>query len=78
MEKKQGSSDGYRAKTGKVTAAAPIHYYTKSVYGNDMHYMYDPEMAKHVQTLTGQRTLSTRHTDALRALGHDVQHVPKN
>ena len=55
----------------------PIHYYKKNVYGNEMNYIHDDETADHVRKLTGQTTLSERHIEALKALGHDVKHVPR-
>lgn len=54
-----------------------IDYYKKNVYGTEKNYMHDPDVAEHVHKLTGQTTLSDRHIEALQALGHEVNHVPK-
>lgn len=66
-------------KTDPATPAIkPIHYFKKHVYGNEMNYMHDPEVARHVQRLTGATTLLPHHIEALAALGHEVKHVPKH
>jgi hypothetical protein len=84
MEKNRSRSNSQMRDSEPVPAPAtkakgpmPIHYYKKNVYGNEMNYMHDADVAEHVRKLTGQTTLSDRHIEALKALGHDVQHVPK-
>ena len=78
MINKQITSNGYMPKSKELKGASHVTYYKKNVYGIDKNYMHDPEVAKHVHRLTGQTTLSENHIAALKGLGHEVTHVPKN
>lgn len=52
-----------------------IRYSTRSVYGNDLHYVVDPHQAEVIGALTGRKTLTSADMLALRALGHEVVQV---
>lgn len=64
------------AKEGSSKPA--IEYYKKNVYGNEHNYIHNPDIAAAHKQLTGQTTLGNNHIAAYKALGHDVNHVPKN
>jgi hypothetical protein len=66
------------ALKGKTETKSPINYYKKNVYGNEHNYIHEPHVAEAHRKLTGQTTLSERHMEAYKALGHEVNHVPKN
>lgn len=71
-----------REKALKMAGGTPekksIDYYKKNVYGNETNYIHHPDVAQAHRDLTGQITLSPRHIEAYKALGHEVNHVPKN
>lgn len=52
-----------------------ITYYSRSVYGSLRHYVSDPVIARMVQSLIGQTTVSDSHLAALAGLGHDLEQV---
>lgn len=52
-----------------------IEYYVKSVYGTDTLYVMDADIARHLSILTGMKTLTTRHMEALKALGFSFEEV---
>lgn len=52
-----------------------ITYYTRSVYGSPRNYLTDPVVARMVQSLTGQTTVSDSHLSALSGLGHELEQV---
>ena len=37
-----------------------IEYYTKQVYGKDLHYIKDPTISKNFTALTGSKTISAQ------------------
>lgn len=45
-------------------------YEKRNVYGNEL--LYPVNHANEIEQLTGQKTLSERHIEALRKLGFDV------
>lgn len=53
-----------------------IKVYSRSVYGRTLLYSADVTQAKHLQALTGAKTLEHRHLIALEALGFTIQQVP--
>lgn len=53
-----------------------IKVYSRSVYGRTLLYSADLAQAKHLQALTGAKTLEHRHLIALEALGFTIQQVP--
>ncbi len=71
-------SRAIHAKTEDSSGKSPINYYKKNVYGNEHNYIHEPHVAEAHRKLTGQTTLSERHMEAYKALGHEVNHVPKN
>lgn len=52
-----------------------INYYVKSVYGNEMAYIADTKKLQAISILTGQKTLSARHMEALEELGFSFKEV---
>lgn len=46
-----------------------IKYYSRSVYGTTRNYVADPIVARAIENLTRQTTLSESHMSALSALG---------
>lgn len=52
-----------------------IQYYTKNVYGLERIYISDPEIAKNIRVLTGQKTIDTQHIQALIELGFEFEQV---
>ena len=52
-----------------------IHVKVKSVYGNDLIYVVEPEAADFIRTLTGKKTVSEYDIEALRGLGIEVTYV---
>lgn len=52
-----------------------IEYYCKSVYGKDLFYIKDEEVAKNIQSLTGCKTIEFRHMLALSNLGFKFSEV---
>lgn len=46
-----------------------ILYYKKGVYGKVMIYASDPTIARHLQTLTGKKTIDENDMASLTALG---------
>jgi len=47
-----------------------IEYYTKNVYGLEKNYVKDTDMARKIQELTGNKTLTEDNMEALEGLGH--------
>ena len=56
-------------------AGMAIHVKVKSVYGNDLIYVVEPEAADFIRTLTGKKTVSEYDIEALRGLGIEVTYV---
>lgn len=52
-----------------------ITYYAKSVYGEYKLYISDPDIARKIQALTGQKTLTDWAQKALEDLGYQFQEV---
>lgn len=52
-----------------------IEYYTRNVYGRETMYIIDKNIAKHVAVLTGLKTLTKDHKQALEKLGHTFMQV---
>lgn len=52
-----------------------IEYYIKHVYGNELRYVKDPEMAQAIRLLTGSKTLMGNHIGALEILGFTFKQV---
>ena len=52
-----------------------IEYYIKNVYGNELMYIADKEIAESVAALTNSKTLLPRHMDALEKLGCKFEFV---
>lgn len=48
-----------------------LRFYRKNVYGNTLTYPVK-ELAKQFQMLTGNKTASSTHLDALKAMGFDI------
>lgn len=53
-----------------------IKVYTRYVYGRPLVYAAIPEQAEPLATLTGAKTLESRHITALQRLGFTVELVP--
>lgn len=52
-----------------------IQYYKKSVYGKDLLYVSNPEQARLLETLTGQKTINQGIINAMTKLGHNFEQV---
>lgn len=52
-----------------------IKYYITKVYGVEHIYIADEKTAEYMRALTGQKTVNTRHIEALRALGFEFERV---
>ena len=52
-----------------------IHYFTRRVYGVPKMYVAEPSMSAIVQSLTGNKTLSTEQKAALEHLGVQFKEV---
>lgn len=53
-----------------------IQVYIRNTYGNLLVYIADTEQAATVRKLTGSKTLTVEHTEALTALGFTFEQVP--
>jgi len=47
----------------------------KSVYGNELRYVVEPEPAAYIRTLTGKKTVDEQDIRALMGLGIEVYYV---
>ena len=54
-----------------------IKIYVKCNYGKDSIYIKDKEIAKTIESLTGQKTVNQDHLSALRKLGFESVAVPR-
>ena len=54
-----------------------IKIYVKCNYGKDSIYIKDKEIAKTIESLTGQKTVNQDHLTALRKLGLEFVAVPR-
>ena len=52
-----------------------IKTFVRIVYGEPRRYVLDPEQAKHLERLTGTKTITSRHMLALQALGLSFSEV---
>jgi hypothetical protein len=52
-----------------------INYYIKNVYGLERIYISDPDVAIAIQKLTNQKTIDSRHIEALENLGFTFEQV---
>lgn len=56
--------------------AVVIEYYTKDIYGSSKRYVNDPAQAKLISKLTGNKTISLEHMQALKQLaGIEFKHI---
>jgi hypothetical protein len=61
-----------KAKSMMMNEQITINCYEKSVFGRTCIYCDDDDLAKALQDLTGQKTLSLAHLNALASLGINV------
>ena len=52
-----------------------IKTFVRMVYGEPRRYVLDPEQAKHLERLTGTKTITPTHYKALQALGFVITGV---
>ena len=52
-----------------------IEYYIKTVYGNDLIYIANEEVATNIKILTGRQTVTSGQLEALKHLGHTIKEV---
>jgi len=55
-----------------------IQYYVKEHYGEKRYYAIDPNIAKAIGEISGNKTITTRVKNGLKSLGHRFEQIHEN